>query len=96
MDIRDIADFPVKTVILTNTPSTGDETVYVAYANPTKQGNLNEVAIQKTVILIDTPSVGDTDITDSWATSTVTANDQLYFNKRWDLRTSYDYKTLSY
>jgi hypothetical protein len=96
LNIADITRFPLKTEILDNTPAAGDTTIYTAYGDPTKEGNLNEIVIQRTVILADSPAVGDTDITDQWATTALADQDQLSFNKRWSLRASYSYKYLKY
>lgn len=96
LNIKDITNFPIKTSVLVNTPSTDDTTIYVAYGNPTKEGNLNEVVIQRTIILANDPGAGDTDITDAWAVTSLDKNDQLEFNKKWNNRAAYDYKNLSY
>ena len=96
LNIQDITRFPLFTSILDNTPNTGDQTIYSAYANPSKQGNENEVVIERTIIYKNTPSLGDTEIHNAWAVSDARNNDQVEFNKKWKNRLTYDYKPLSF
>ena len=74
---------------LTDTPSAGDKTTYIAYTDPSIQGNqLKTCAIQRIIKY----ATGIVDI--RFATDNST--DQLEFNKIWANRLSYTYNYINY
>ena len=82
---------PAKTLIIENTPSSGDQTIYQAFSDPKVTGDsLTRTVIRKIEVL----SSGE--ITETYANTSDGQLDPLEFNKIWSNRENYFYHILNF